>query len=73
MRKAKRKMPAGKQRKSATHKAAKKSTRKLSPKALAARRKAYAAKFFPYIEFTNKKAFEDKVLELLQPFIQPQF
>jgi hypothetical protein len=30
-------------------------------------------KFYPYIEFSNKKAFEDKVMELLQPFIQPQF
>jgi RNA polymerase sigma factor FliA len=41
-----------KQRRPAAHKAAKKrtSTRKLSHKALAARRREYAAKFFPYIE-----------------------
>jgi RNA polymerase sigma factor for flagellar operon FliA len=50
MRKVKRKMPAEKQRKQVTQKETKKSTHKLSPKALAARRKAYAAKFFPYIE-----------------------
>jgi RNA polymerase sigma factor for flagellar operon FliA len=39
-----------KRRRPVNHKAAKKHTRKLSPKALAARRSEYAARFFPYIE-----------------------
>ncbi len=32
-------------------------------------------KFYPYIEFSKEKKadFERKVLELLQPFIEPQF
>jgi RNA polymerase sigma factor for flagellar operon FliA len=42
--------PVGKQRRRVTHTIPKKRTRKLSAKALASRRKVYAAKFFPYIE-----------------------
>jgi RNA polymerase sigma factor for flagellar operon FliA len=40
----------GKQRRQVTHTMPKKRTHKLSAKALASRRKVYAAKFFPYIE-----------------------